>query len=141
MDDVQDPKLKNTWGQKDVPVVYTQTRSKPVLVKLPYSSNNLTWLRGNQRRKPERNGQFKCWETPQAWFDYDIKLTLAKFGRVHVVQLHREQQKCASVCWNAEGFHCECSCMGANHGSGQPGGNWHEVSDTFAFSWGQKTYS
>jgi hypothetical protein len=31
--------------------------------------------------------------------------------------------------------------MGENHGGGHPGGNWYEVSETFAVSWGQQRYS
>ncbi|ESS73124.1 hypothetical protein MGMO_35c00200 [Methyloglobulus morosus KoM1] len=141
MDEVQDQRLLDIWSQKRIPVVYKQARSFPVLVRLPYAPNNRDWLRGDQRRKPEWNEKFKCWETPQAWFDYDINLALQKYGKVFVVQLYKEQQKCAPACWNAEGFHCECSCMGANHGSGHPGGSWHEISDTFAFSWGEKKYA
>jgi hypothetical protein len=49
--------------------------------------------------------------------------------------------KCAPACLYAVGYHCECSCMGANHGTGHPGGRWHEVSDTFAFNWGPKQYA
>ncbi len=141
MDKVQDPKLRAIWRQSAIPVIYKQKRPQPVLVRVPYAANNYLWLRGDQQRKPAWNAQFKCWETPQSWFDYAIKLTLQKFGKVYVVQLHREQQKCAPACWDAKGFNCECSCMGANHGSGHPGGTWHEVSDTFAFSWGQRKYA
>src|SRR5690606_1987750 len=53
----------------------------------------------------------------------------------------RAQQKCAPACWNAEGFHCECSCMSENHGGGHPGGSWYKVSETFAVSWGAQRYS
>jgi hypothetical protein len=41
----------------------------------------------------------------------------------------------------AEGFHCESSCMGENHGGGHPGGRWYEVSETFAVSWSVQRYS
>ena len=70
-----------------------------------------------------------------------IKLCLQQYQSAYVIQLYRAQQKCAPACWNAEGFHCECSCMGENHGGGHPGGNWHEVSETFAVSWGDQRYS
>jgi hypothetical protein len=30
---------------------------------------------------------------------------------------------------------------GENHGGGHPGGNWYEVSEIFAMSWGQQRYS
>lgn len=101
----------------------------------------MEWLRDGRRLKPDWCAQFKAWEIPTAWFDSVIKLALRRHQEVYVIQLYREHQKCAPACWNAEGFHCECSCMGENHGGGHPGGNWYEVSETFAVSWGQQRYS
>lgn len=139
--DAQDPRLREIWLQKVVPVVYRQVRPEPVLLRIPYAQNNFEWVRGEKRHKPDWNAKFKCWETPVSWFDELIERTLRKFGKVYVIQLFKEHQKCAPACWNAKGFHCECSCMGANHGSGHPGGRWHEVSETFAFQWGARKYS
>ncbi len=136
-----DPRLKEIWRQKKVPVVFRREKSKPILVKLPYSSDNFTWLRGERRHKPKWNDKYKSWEIPVAWFDDIIKQVLKRYRQVYVLQLFREQQKCAPACWNAQGFHCECSCMGANHGTGHPGGGWYEVSETFAFEWGDKKYA
>lgn len=70
-----------------------------------------------------------------------IDQTLKRYGEAYVIQLNKEQQKCAQACWNAQGHDCECSCMGANHGNGHPGGRWHEVSDTFAFQWGPTQFA
>jgi len=139
--EAQDPRLRKIWRQTKQPVIYRQQRPKPILVRLPYAIDNYAWVRGEQRRKPAWNKQYKCWETPNSWFDSLIKRALERFGRVYVIQLYKQQQKCAPACWNAEGFNCECSCMGENHGSGHPGGKWHEVSDTFAFNWGQHQYA
>lgn len=139
--DPQNPRLDQIWRQGRIPVVFRQGAGRPTLVRLPYSADNRAWVRGAKRHKPRWNGQYKCWETPAAWFDELIVRALQRHGRVYVIQLFREQQKCAPACWNAEGYHCECSCMGANHGTGHPGGAWHEVSDTFAFQWGAKTYA
>lgn len=141
MQNAQDPRLREIWKQTTLPVVYKQSRPKPVLVKLPYAHDNQLWLKGDKKRWPEWDPKYKCWEAPQAWFDYAIESSLNRYGKVYVIQLHREMQKCAPACWNAEGFHCECSCMGANHGSGHPHGQWHEVAETFAFSWGQIKYA
>lgn len=137
----KDPKLKFIWEQQKIPVVFRRESSNPLLVRLPYASNNFTWLRGDKRHKPNRNGQFKCWEVPVAWFDWLIERLLKRFSATYVIQLYREQQKCAPACWSAQGLHCECSCMGENHGSGHPGGRWHEVSETFAFEWGPRKYA
>jgi len=137
----QDPRLRQIWSQKSIPVIYRQVRPEPLLVRLPYADDNYTWLRGDRRHKPKWDTRHTRWETPVAWFDELIERSLARFGRVYVIQLRKEQQKCASACWDAKGFHCECSCMGANHGSGHPGGRWHEVSETFAFHWGPRQYA
>ena len=139
--DAHDPRLRAIWTQSETPVVFKQQRPEPLLVRLPFSTDNYTWLRGNNRRKPAWDGRRKRWETPVSWFDDLILRLLKKYGKTYVVQLHKEQQKCAPACWNAAGFHCECSCMGQNHGSGHPGGKWHEVSETFAFSWGERKYA
>jgi len=69
-----------------------------------------------------------------SWYDWLARRLLYKYSAVYLIQLYREQQKCAPACWNAEGLHCECSCMGENHGSGHPGERWREVSETFAFA-------
>lgn len=139
--DKEDPKLIEIWRQKKLPVVFRREKSKPILAKLPYSPDIFLWLRANRRHKPKWNDKYKCWETPASWFDDIIKQVLGRYRQVYVIQLHREQQKCAPACWNAQGFHCECSCMGANHGAGHPGGGWYEVSETFAFEWGAKKYA
>ena len=137
----KDPTLRRIWKQTRIPVVYRQAPPKPILVRLPFSSDNYSWLRGNNRRRPRWDPQHKCWETPVAWFDDLIRRVLNRYRQVYVIQLHREQQKCAPACWNAKGFHCECSCMGVRHGTGDPGGNWHAVSENFAFQWGPHEYA
>ncbi|HWU97994.1 MAG TPA: hypothetical protein VN114_05735, partial [Oxalicibacterium sp.] len=74
--DAQDPRLLKIWQQKGIPVIYRQSRPNPVLVRIPYSSNNFAWIRGEKRHKPEWNLNYKCWETPVAWFDDLIERTL-----------------------------------------------------------------
>ncbi len=139
--DEQDPRLRNIWKQREIPVVFRQARPKPLLVRLPFLNDNYAWLRGENKRKPKWNSQHIAWEVPIAWFDELIHRLLKRHGRVYVIQLHNEMQKCAPACWNAEGFHCECSCLGANHGTGHPGATWHEIAETFAFSWGPRQYA
>jgi hypothetical protein len=137
----RDPRLEAIWKQTAIPVVYRQVRPKPLLIRVPFAADNYGWLRGERRHKPKWDATYKRWETPVAWFDEVIQQSLNRYGRVYVIQLHKEHQKCAPACWNAKGFHCECSCMGANHGMGHPGGKWREVSETFAFSWGPRQYA
>jgi len=123
------------WGQKTIPVIYRRGHRLPLMIKLPYASDNFEWLRRDNRRKPDWNKQFTCWEVPNAWFEDVIRRALERYGRVHVVQPYRALEKCAPACWNAMGFECECSCMGENHGSQSPSRSWYVVSETFAFRW------
>lgn len=139
--ETKDPKLKAIWKQQKTPVLFRREGSSPLLLRLPYAPNNFSWLRGDKRHKPNWNEHFKCWEAPVAWFDWLAARMLKRFSATYVIQIYREQQKCAPACWNAQGLHCECSCMGENHGSGYPGGRWHEVSETFAFEWGPRKYA
>ena len=118
-----------------------QGKSKPLLVKLPYSPNNKEWLKDERRNNPKWIPDYKCWEIPKSWFEEVVKKSIEKFGSSYVVQPYYTQQKCAPACWNAVGIECECSCMGQNHGTGNPVGKWHIVSETCAVNWGEKQYS
>lgn len=129
------------WNQKDIPVLFRRSAPNPLQLRMPYGTNNYEWLREGKRRKPDWNPSLKCWELPISWFEGLIARLLERHGLLYVIQVYKEQQKCAPACWNAKGFHCECSCMGANHGTGHPGASWYEVSDTFAFSRGKAKYS
>jgi hypothetical protein len=137
----QDHRLREIWRQTKLPVIYRQGAGSSILVKLPYWEGNFDWLRAENRHKPKWDLKFKCWKTPLSWFDDLVEKTLKKFDQVYVIQLYREHQKCAPACWNAQGYHCECSCMGANHGTGHPSGRWTEVAETFAFQWGERRYA
>jgi hypothetical protein len=123
------------WRQTAIPVIYRPGRGVPLKVKLPYAANNYVWLRDEHRNKPKWNEQFTCWELPSSWFEDVVRRSLARFGRVWVIQPHRAQETCAPACWRATGIECECACMGARHGSENPAGKWHIVSETFAVQW------
>nr|VFK51478.1 MAG: hypothetical protein BECKTUN1418D_GA0071000_100817 [Candidatus Kentron sp. TUN]VFK57870.1 MAG: hypothetical protein BECKTUN1418F_GA0071002_11285 [Candidatus Kentron sp. TUN]VFK66706.1 MAG: hypothetical protein BECKTUN1418E_GA0071001_11245 [Candidatus Kentron sp. TUN] len=139
--DRRDPKLKEIWKQEKIPVVFRKGKSEPLLIHLPYAQDNWWWLKGEHRNQPEWIENYNGWKTPKAWFEDVIKRTLGKYGSVYVIQPYRTQQKCAPACWNATGVECECSCMGENHGAGNPGGKWHVVSETFAVKWDERQYS
>jgi hypothetical protein len=123
------------WRQTSIPVIYRPNAREPILIKLPYERDNRDWLRGDGRRKPKWIAQYKCWEIPNSWFDDVVMRSLQRFGSFYVLQTHRAQDKCAPACWTAEGFDCECSCMGANHGPQNPAGKWWVVSKTCAVQW------
>lgn len=139
--EITDEKFQQIWWQSDMPVIVRQAESKPVLVRLSHSPKNYRLIKGRKRNKPHWNRQLECWEIPRAWFNEMIHVFLKRDEVVYLVQPYRVTQKCFPACWNAEGFICECSCMGDNHGSGHPGGRWYVVSDTFAFKWGYSEYA
>lgn len=107
------------------------------MLRIPFREHNFEWLRADNRRRPKWNKQFKCWEIPNAWFEPVTRGLLARFTRAFVIQPYRELETCAPACWNALGVICECSCMGANHGSHNDD-RWHVVDETFAFRWNDR---
>jgi hypothetical protein len=123
------------WRQALIPAIYRPPTKGKVLIKLPYSKGNWSWLSHNGKKKPVWLEKFKCWEVPRSWFSPLVEQTLKKYGKLYIIQPYRIQEKCASACWNAEKHECQCSCMGAHHGAGTPDGRWFEVSDTFATTW------
>lgn len=139
--ELQEPKLQQIWQQKIVPVVFCEASSGCLWIRLPYAKDNRSWLKNEHRHKPKWQPDQKYWIIPRAWFDDIIHRCLSRFGSVYVIQPHRERQKCAPVCWNAKGFHCECSCLGARHGSGRPSDSWYVISETCAVKWGESRYS
>jgi hypothetical protein len=136
----EDAKARAIWRQKWIPVIYSEKRGRPLKIRLPYAPGNYNWLRGDRQRKPAWNKRYKCWETPYAWLDYAMYEILERFGRVYLIQSHSVLEKCARDCWEAKGFECQCSCLGANHGS-QSGARWFEVSETLALSWQSRKLS
>lgn len=130
--------IEAVWRQSRIPVVYRPPDRGEILLKLPYSSENKSWLRMDRKRKPEWMPKFKCWKIPRSWFNKIVEEALRRHNNLYIIQPYREQEKCAPACWNAEGHECQCSCGGANHGMGEPGGKWFIVSETFATTWHQK---
>jgi len=129
------------WRQQTVPVIYRAGGKRPLMVKFAYFPDNRNWLRDGRRNKPCWNKRFKCWETPNSWFEGVAAQLLRRFRQAYIIQPFRVQEKCAPACWTAVGFKCNCSCMGANHGSGNPLGRWHVVSETFAVQWQDREYA
>jgi hypothetical protein len=137
----QDPKLKEIWHQTSIPVVVRKTKGNPLLIRLAFAPDNREWLKSDHRINPIWNTQYKHWETPRSWFEPVVQAILERFGAIYVIQPLQPLQVCARACWDAAGLECECSCMGAHHGSGHPQGRWYEVSETCALTWGERKYS
>lgn len=143
--DANDPRLREIWNQDRVPVVVRGGRIRPLLVRLPPAppdaQGNYAWLRNERRTYPESLSRYKAWSIPKAWFEDTLRRALELYGAVYVIQPFKTTEKCAPACWNATGALCECSCMGANHGSGTPVGKWHVVSETFAAQIKERQFS
>lgn len=127
---------KAIWNQQSIPVVLRRTgKGQRLRVRLPYADHNRDWLKNDRRLDPIWVKRGRYWEVPKSWLNDFIDRSLDRFGQVYIFQPYREQEKCAPACQNAVGHECQCSCMGANHGTGNTD-NWFVVSDTFAFRWG-----
>lgn len=135
--------LSFVWKhQKEVPVVLRRTgKGERLRVKLPYATDNRSWLRNGRRTNPEWieacGDQPGYWELPKSWFDDFVDRALARYGKVYIIQPFRAQEICSPACQNAKGHECQCSCMGAHHGAGNDG-SWFDVSDTFSTRWGER---
>jgi hypothetical protein len=127
--------LRVVWNQGAIPVFYRGGKGHPLKVRLPYAVDNRPWLASFGRRNPIRHKDEKYWELPTSWFNDLVNGALKRYGKVYIIQPFRMQEKCAPACWNATGHECQCSCMGQNHGVGDPGRRWFIVSETFATKW------
>lgn len=129
---------KSVWNNGGIPVALRRGESQPIRLRIPFAEDNREWLKnGPRKKKPEWNREKKYWELPASRFDELIGMILERFGRIYIIQPYREKEVCAPACMNAEGFECQCSCMGANHGSHHHRG-WFEVSETFAVRYGER---
>lgn len=127
---------KTIWNNGTVPIVIRRGGTQPIRLRLRFAKGNRKWLKKDSRKKePYWDQAGKYWELPASRFNEIVEMLLDRFGRVYIIQPYREKEVCARSCMEAEGFECECSCMGANHGSGIDN-SWFEVSDTFAVRYG-----
>jgi hypothetical protein len=127
-------RLRAIWNQERILVVLRRGgKGQRLRVRLPFAPGNREWLRDGNRIRPDwlDGERQKYWELPKAWFNDFVNRALKKYGMLYVIQPYREHEICARKCMEAQGHECQCSCMGANHGSGFHG-SWFEVSETFA---------
>jgi hypothetical protein len=135
---VSDQRLLDVWNQRKIPVVLRRGgKGERLRARIPYSSDNRRWLKDGRRISPDWIDEHQCWELPKAWFNDFVVRAVEKYHKLYIVQPYREQEKCSPSCLEALGHECQCSCMGANHGSGNDG-SWFEVSEAFAVRWGER---
>ena len=125
-------KLKAIWNQEEIPVVLRRGgKGEKLRIKLPDAPDNRILLQSLGKHHPVWFPEKGYWETPKRWFNGFVEKALTRHGRLYIIQPYREREVCARACMNAQGHECNCSCMGANHGSGVHG-SWFEVSEYFA---------
>jgi hypothetical protein len=140
LENMRRDRLHIIWHQTAIPRVYHGPKP-PMLVRIPYAPDNRAWLKDTRRTQPKWNAKDAHWELPRLWFNDTIRRIVSRFGSCWLIQEVNRKQICAPACWNARGLDCQCSCMGANHGTGCPGGRWYEVSDALAVSRGERELS
>lgn len=134
-------KVQDVWNQTTVPVIIRRTKSgEQHRLRLPFSQSNREWLRNDRRNRPVWISHGKYWEIPKAWFNDFVDRSLTRFGQVWIIQPYRENEVCAPACMKAKGHECQCSCMGANHGTGNDG-SWFEVNEAFAVKWQRERWA
>jgi hypothetical protein len=126
------------WRNKKTPVVFVPEESGDIVVRIPYAGldrDDRTWLLGSGR-KINWAAKWRAWQLPRGRFNEIVSLIVREYGRLYLIQAYRPLQKCAPACWDARGPLCVCSCLGANHGSGQE--LEHVVSEIYAFERGER---
>lgn len=138
---------KKAWNQSAVPVILRRKKKdghNPKLrIRIPSQSGAYEILKG--RNKHNHNPRFdekgKYWELAYDRLDEMVKILAIHFGSVILMQPIRHKQVCARTCMEAQGFECECSCLGENHGSQNMNSSWYEVYDTYAVKYGEEEIS
>jgi len=134
MDSGEEEKLVDVWRQDTTPVIFRQGKGFPLLVKLPATLNDDFWILYSKRSLPSRDVQYNCWKIPKSWFSNLVERLLKRCGQLYIIQPYNENEKCCYACQNAIHHICECSCMGANHGSLNIDNEWFSVSEAFVAS-------
>ena len=130
----EETELFKVWRQELVPVIYRGGKGFPLWVRLKDSHSNRQWLQESGRRDPEWDTDWFHWEVPKSWFNDLVERLLRRFGQLYIIQPYNEDEECCYACQNAIHHICECSCMGANHGSQNAGNKWFSVSEAFIAS-------
>lgn len=130
--------INNIWKNKHTPVVY-RPKNNDIRIKLPWAHDNRKFLGGGTRKKePKWIKNKKYWALPKSRFNEIVENVLRHHKKIYIIQPYIETEVCAPACMNARGHECQCSCLGANHGSGNDG-RWFEISESLALKYGNET--
>lgn len=133
-------RLRQVWEQRQIPVILRPKEGR-LRVRIPAGGESLRarrdWLHNGHGSWPElvATSVGKYWSLPKSWFNDLVERCLDRYRQVYIIQPIRAVEVCAPACWDAEGHICECSCLGANHGTRNSDG-FFVVSDSFAVKWG-----
>ena len=131
--------VKTIWNNKHTSVVHRPDGKRDIRIRLPYAKDNRSYLGGGTRKQePVWDKESKFWSIPRSRFNEVVDLILQRHGRVYIIQPYVETEKCAPACRNATGHECQCSCLGANHGSANDG-SWFDISESLSLRHGKKT--
>lgn len=130
------------WQQFEIPVIVRtrkiEGKNPRLRIRLPEHPDPFALLKGvNKRnRNPIEKEKQRYWELAYGRLNEMVETLSKTFGHVILIQPVRETMVCARKCIEASGFECECSCLGANHGSQHMDSAWYEIEDTYAVSHG-----
>ena len=74
-------KLKRTWYQQDIPVIFRPGGKEKLKVRVPFSKGNRAWLKDGHRIEPVRNKEKKYWILPKSWFNDVVNKCLEKIPK------------------------------------------------------------
>src|SRR4051794_23904750 len=111
-------RLGAVLDQTRIPSIMRRGKGHKLEVRLPYADDNRPWLQQRLKSAPVYDRAVRCWKLPANAFNKVVREILERFGAIYVIQPYQVHEVCAPACWNAEGHECQCSCMGANHGTG-----------------------
>jgi hypothetical protein len=132
--------LAEIWRQALVSIPVIAFLEEGVFVRAPYQKDNRAWMLDEREERypwyPQWDSEGRFWRIPKAWFNDAVNLLLERYGKVYIIQVYSETEKCAPACRAAKRWECECSCMGKYHGADS--GGWFDVSETFSFRHGAR---
>lgn len=76
------------------------------------------WVRNVLGRWPDKASTgVSCWRVPRSRFREIVRRACESFAVVRVIDdRKRSMRACDTRCIRARGDHCECICLGKNHG-------------------------
>lgn len=130
------------------------SRSARFRVRLPYAADNRQWLKDVCGAGTQPRWADGCWEIARPHYLALLAALPARVGGpLTVIEDFAEREVCTVSCTNANpdtSHLCECSCLGANHGSGIAGGapgvayrsGWLSVGEQALVQWNliRRTY-